>query len=415
MKYIITVLTLCTALCQSLGQSCDVDGILHSSFIDVQLVLDANQCGSCHKGQNNKGNWNYDSYNSFLKKGDCGFEMIVHGDASNSFFFRKILGVNTDCGESNEGVHTLPQSDVGQIESWINFGAPELCVPLYADVKQILDNNGCNSCHGNDPGEWRYDSYLSLLNGEMDSSCSDYDVIVKGNSSQSLLFDKINNDGAVSCGDAMNASNGPMDAMEVAKIRDWINSGAYETAASLPVILSRFSLKDDNGDVHLAWSTEEEIATEKFVVERSTSGQNFQEISELKSEGSATEGYNYEYLDRDPFIGENYYRLKILDLDGSYKYSNIRLIRMKSEETTILVYPNPAVSRERLTVRWLPRADEESTYLNIVDVNGQNLHRKIIFEGTNYVRLPYLLDGVYYIIVEDLFGGFLLERVVIIN
>jgi hypothetical protein len=70
---------------------------------------------------------------------------------------------------------------------------------------------------------------------------------------------------------------------------------------------------------------------------------------------------------------------------------------------------------ERLTVKWLPRADEESTYLNIVDMNGRNLHRKIIFEGTNYVRLPDLLDGVYYVMVEDLYGGFLLERVVIIN
>jgi len=114
-------------------------------------------------------------------------------------------------------------------------------------------------------------------------------------------------------------------------------------------------------------------------------------------------------------LGENYYRLRIIDLDGTYDYSNIRLVRVKSGEASLSVSPNPARSFERLRVKWNPPAGQVQAYLNLVDVNGQNLTRKVIFEGTNYVRLPSLLEGVYYVIVEDYFEGFLLERIVIID
>jgi hypothetical protein len=415
MKYILTILAFCFCMGLSKGQSCEIDGIFHSTFEDVKLILDSNNCASCHGNQNNLGSWNYDTYDSFLSSGNCNKTMILHGDASNSYFFRKLSGGSEICEESNDNIHNLTIEQSSQIESWINFGAPELCIPLYQDVRMILDDNNCNSCHGNDAQAWRYDTYGNMLNNNLDGNCSEERVIIKGNSINSLLYDKINNDGFVACGDEMISEFGPMSSIDVAHIRDWINSGAFETSSSLPVILTNFSVIDDYEVIRLNWSTEVEIATDKFVIERSITGQDFEKILEVKSEGGATHGFDYSIEDSTPSIGDNYYRLKIVDLDGSYNYSNIRLARVKSGKTVVTVYPNPAVSLERLTVKWLPTLDEESTYLNIVDVNGQNLHRKIIFEGTNYVRLPRLLDGVYYIIVEDLFGGFILERVVIIN
>ncbi len=414
MKYFLTILVFYGFLCFSQGQSCEIDGIYHSTFEDIKSILNVNDCGSCHSDQKSLGGWNYDTYDSFLKNGDCDKKMILHGDASNSYFYRKLSGVET-CGESSNNNHNLSNEEFNQIENWINFGAPEFCVRLYSDIRLVLDDNGCNSCHYSDPKAWRYDSYLNMIDNNLDDNCSDESIIVQGNSSNSLLYDKINNDGFVSCGEPMNAATGPMSKQDVALIRDWINSGANETAASLPVILNNFSVVNLHNEVQLRWSTEVEIATDKFVIERSQTGLDFIAIAELPSEGSSNQGHDYVIADTKPLLGDNYYRLKIVDLDGSYNFSNIRLVRVKTGETVVTVYPNPAMSQERLTVKWLPRADEESTYLNIVDVNGQNLHRKIIFEGTNYVRLPYLLDGVYYVIVEDLFGGFILERVVIIN
>ena len=415
MKHFIFILSFFGLMCNALGQSCDVDGVFHSTFEDVKTILDANDCNSCHADQKSLGGWNYDSYSSFLSNGDCNTKMILHGDAANSYFYRKLGGGLDACGESNSNEHVLSVEEFNQIESWINFGAPEYCVSVYSEVKSVLDDNGCNSCHSTNAQAWRYDSYSVMVGNGLDDNCADASVIVKGNSNASLLYDKINNDGVVACGEPMHSEEGPMSDYDVALIRDWINSGANETSSSLPVVLSNFSVDNVRSENRLTWSTESEIGTEKFIIERSPTGTKFESITELATTGSAAVGADYAIIDDRPLVGDNYYRLKIVDFDGSYNYSNIRLARVKSDETTITVYPNPAVSRERITVKWLPRVDEESTYLNIVDVNGQNLHRKIIFEGTNYVRLPYLLDGVYYVIVEDLFGGFLLERIVIIN
>lgn len=414
MKYLLVILVTCCFIDFSHSQSCEIEGVYHSTFQDIKAILDSNNCSSCHGGNNRQGGWNYSSYQSLLENGDCGQKMILHGDASNSYFYNKLSG-GDGCGLPGDLDHIITSEEINQIESWINFGAPEHCVLLYSDIQARLDQAGCNSCHNQQPEAWRYDSYGAMLDGDWDNSCNEHAVIVKGDSKNSQLFDKINNDGYVACGDEMNASSGPMSAEDIASIRDWINSGANETAASLPVILNYFSVAKEEEKVLLKWSTEVEIATDRFVVERSQTGKDFEAIAELSAEGSSSIGRMYVFEDQHPIIGDNFYRLKIIDLDGSFNYSNIRRMRVKSGETIVTVYPNPAVSRERITVKWLPRANEESTYLNIVDMNGQNLHRKIIFEGTNYVRLPYLLDGVYYIIIEDLFGGFLLERVVIIN
>ena len=336
-----TLLAFCCGLCLSHGQSCEIDGVSHSTFNDVKLILDDNNCNSCHSGQQSMGNWNYDTYESFITSGDCDKRVILHGDASNSYFYGKISGVDA-CGDESDNIHRISTDELNQIESWINFGAPEFCISLYSDVRAILDNNNCNSCHGNDPQAWRYDSYLNLIDSDLNDNCSDQRVVVKGNSSESLLYDKINNDGFVSCGEPMNSDTGPMSKTDVAKIRDWINSGANETAASLPVILSEFTVKNNQNNVELRWSTEVEIGTDKFIIERSPSGLDFEAIDELTSQGSSSFGYSYRITDENPLIGDNYYRLKILDLDGTYNYSNIRLIRVKSEETVVTVYPNPA-------------------------------------------------------------------------
>ncbi|MEM9548761.1 MAG: T9SS type A sorting domain-containing protein [Bacteroidota bacterium] len=415
MKHIFSILMLLCFTTASNGQSCEVDGIFHSSFEDVKAILEYNNCSSCHANQSQLGGWNFDTYLDFLRPGDCNKQMVLHGDAANSHFYTKLSGGEA-CGESGDNHHRISSEELNQIESWINFGAPEFCVSFYTEIRSILDNNGCNNCHGhNNAQAWRYDSYVNIFDKDLDNNCSEQEVIVRGNSAASLLYDKINNDGFVACGDAMNASSGPMSYEDVARIRDWINSEAIETAASLPVILNFFTATFEQEEVRLRWSTEAEIGTDKFLVERSSTGMDFETITEVNSEGSATLGDMYSIEDLNPIIGDNYYRLKIVDLDGTFNYSNIRRVRVKSEETIVTVFPNPAIRQDRLTVKWLPRANEESTYLNIVDMNGQNLHRKIIFEGTNYVRLPTLLDGVYYVIVEDLFGGFILERVVIIN
>lgn len=414
MKTLTTILITFLSVISCFGQSCEIDGTLYSTFLDVQTILDNNNCNSCHGSISIEGNWNYETYESFATSGNCGQPVLVHGNASQSYFYGRLTTSEDLCGESDEN-HKMSATELDQIESWINYGAPEFCLPLYADIKTLLDESGCQTCHSANAQSWSYQSYTEMISSGNDDNCGDISNITKSSANLSLLYDKVNNDGSVACGDVMEGSNAPLSYEEIANIRDWINGGAPNTSSTLPVVLSLFEAKIESKTVVLNWKTEVEIATDKFILERSPTGKNFIKVAELPAEGSTNITTEYSIIDNTPLAGDNYYRLRILDLDGSYDYSNIRLVRVESTETTISVSPNPAMSNERLIVKWNPLSGQDQTKLNIVDVNGQNLHRKIIFEGTNYVRLPVLLDGVYYIIVEDYFGGILLERIVIIN
>jgi|GEM_PF-1706895 len=403
-------------LISTIGQSqtCEVGGSYFSTFEDIKSILDNNNCSGCHSDSAKEGDWNYDTYESFVQSGFCNQSIIEHGNASNSYLYSLLIGSDDICSESLVS-HKVQTEDLDQLETWINQGAPELCMPLYPDIKDILDINNCQSCHNATNEEWTYNTYNEMLGYTYDSECDEYSIMVKGSASASLLYDKINNDDIVACGDPMNGESAPLNYEEIAKIRDWINGGALESQFALPVILSKFETQEKNQSVSLDWTTELEVATDKFIVERSSTGRNFAEITEVVATGGDSGPTSYTFVDDSPVNGENYYRLKIVDLDGSFDYSNIRLTRLEVQTAEMIISPNPAMSSERLKVTWYPVAGQERTYLNLVDPNGRSLHRKIIFEGTNYVRLPTLLDGVYYVIIEDYFGGFLLERVVIIN
>ncbi len=395
------------------SQSCEIGGSSFSTFQDIQTLLDANACNDCHAQGNTDANWNYDSYASFTKSGECNQPIIIHGNASDSYLYSVITGTDDLCSESAP-IHKLSETDLDKIETWINQGAPEFCLPLYPDIKAIFDSNNCQSCHTPASGLWRYDTYQNIRSNP-DNSCGEIMTMVVGNAQKSLLYDKINNDNQVMCGEAMNGEFSPLSSLEIAQIRDWINGGAIESVATLPVVLSRFESEERDMSIMLSWTTEIEIGTDNFVIEHSATGRGFEEIAEVQSTGSDGSSSNYTYMHNTPSFGENYYRLKMIDLDGSYNYSNIRLTRLEVETAEMSISPNPARSSERLKVTWYPRKGQDQAYLNILDPNGRNLHKKIIFEGTNYVRLPVLIEGIYFVMIEDYFGGFLLERVVIIN
>ncbi len=414
LKKLILLLTFTILFFAGYGQSCEVGGSLFSTFEDIQLLLDENNCGSCHAEGKSEANWNYDSYASFIKNGDCNQPIIIHGNASDSYLYSVISGTDKLCSESAP-THKLSETELDRIETWINQGAPEHCLPLYPEVKAIFDSNNCQSCHAQSNALWDYTTYQSILGLNSDNNCGETKTVAIGNASLSLLYDKINDDGQVECGEPMNGASSPLSALEIAKVRDWINGGATESAATLPVVLTSFESHETDMSVTLSWTTEIEIATDKFSIEHSTTGRGFEEIAEVKSTGTNGSSSSYSYRHDSPSFGENYYRLKMIDLDGSFNYSNIRLTRLEVETAEMSISPNPAMKSERLKVTWYPQKGQEQAYLNILDPNGKNLHRKIIFEGTNYVRLPALIEGIYYVLIEDYFGGFLLERVVIIN
>nr|MCU0359051.1 T9SS type A sorting domain-containing protein [Cyclobacteriaceae bacterium] len=93
--------------------------------------------------------------------------------------------------------------------------------------------------------------------------------------------------------------------------------------------------------VYLEWTTALEINNERFEIERSTDGLNFQKLYEMPGAGNANQPITYSWIDRFPLLGISYYRLKQIDFDGQFSYSDVVSVRMEGL-SPFQVYPNPA-------------------------------------------------------------------------
>ena len=125
-----------------------------------------------------------------------------------------------------------------------------------------------------------------------------------------------------------------------------IFSGA--AAGPLPISLIDFSATKQNKVVDLNWQTSIEQNSSYFDVEFSRDGGKFESIGKVKSSGSSTTLKSYSLKHLSPINGLNYYRLKMVDVDASSKYSAVRTVKF-SNSTSIAVMPNPTADRVYIT------------------------------------------------------------------
>ncbi|MEZ5014755.1 MAG: hypothetical protein R2794_10735, partial [Chitinophagales bacterium] len=109
----------------------------------------------------------------------------------------------------------------------------------------------------------------------------------------------------------------------------------------LPISLTNFEGEWNGRYVALKWQTESEINSNYFEIERSANG-SFLPIGIVQGQGQSAEEHFYSALDENFSLGQNYYRLKLVDNDGNFTYSNT--ISVQVGESMGAPYPNPATS-----------------------------------------------------------------------
>jgi hypothetical protein len=130
----------------------------------------------------------------------------------------------------------------------------------------------------------------------------------------------------------------------------WLNNGGFDRSSSLPVKLMDFTVqKLVNNDVLLAWKVGSETNLLRYEIEVARSNadmqvNNFVKIGEVAGAGNTTSARNYSFTDSEPDkFGHRYYRLKLINLDGSFSYSLIRQV-VFDDPVLWQVYPNPSKS-----------------------------------------------------------------------
>jgi Secretion system C-terminal sorting domain len=109
----------------------------------------------------------------------------------------------------------------------------------------------------------------------------------------------------------------------------------------VPLTLLSFDAFKNKNKVDLKWTTTNEINTAHFEIERSINGVQFIKIGSVNSANSSGIN-NYSYEDLQPLKGLNFYRLKQVDIDGSFKHSNINKVLFENFGDAVNIYPNPA-------------------------------------------------------------------------
>jgi hypothetical protein len=151
------------------------------------------------------------------------------------------------------------------------------------------------------------------------------------------------------------------------------NGGTVSTNGSLgcscnqplPITLMYFTAKQNDSQVVLQWATASEKDNAYFSLEKSRDGRQFNEIGRVTGAGTSTTKLTYEFTDDFPFGGTSYYRLKQVDLDGTFTYS--RIVAVNSQVTAALrIYPNPVTQNEL----WVEATDVQADDMRITIHNA---------------------------------------------
>jgi len=194
--------------------------------------------------------------------------------------------------------------------------------------------------------------------------------------SPATATETITSPGGIAPGDEVNIRlRADDDPLSPADYEGGKSNGEVEDYQSRPVVLpvelSKFEARAEGCAVRLIWQSETEENFDYYAVEWSGNGQDYRTLDAINGKGGTTAAI-YNYLDRSA-QDFNYYRLKMVDLDGSYKYSKVVNIELNCEgDEDLVIYPNPSPKDNGiLNIKFY--SGREEAQINIVDMLGRTV------------------------------------------
>ncbi len=214
-------------------------------------------------------------------------------------------------------------------------------------------------------------------------------VVAKRYNTVSAIWENRSSTGLVS-------GTGPF-SFTVANQGDFSSWGIFNVEAPLPVTLTSFDIQKENQTARLTWATTAETNSSHFDVERSGNAKNWQKIGQTAAHRESQSVLQYAFVDAEinslvSEAGLVYYRLKIVDMDGTHTYSAIKSLGFKNAFHTARLYPNPASDRVTLGLT----GPEEITSVRIFSLAGNEWPVKLPNDLNNpSLDLSHLPAGIY--------------------
>jgi len=174
--------------------------------------------------------------------------------------------------------------------------------------------------------------------------------------------------------------------------------------SALPVEFVSFTGWNSGNVNQLQWKTASESNTLKYIVEKSIDGRTYSYIGEKPAAGNSTQLLIYDFTDNNPVIGNNYYRLKVIDIDGKISFSNVVNIPVSEAVSNNFtrVYPNPTGGKLNVEIQSTSVYD---TKIIVYDIVGNKVFEQNadLVKGLNTIDFDFssLAKGTYLLNFTD--------------
>lgn len=160
----------------------------------------------------------------------------------------------------------------------------------------------------------------------------------------------------------------------------------------IPVELLSFKGTATEENIELAWITASEINNEGFEIQASQNAKDWKSIGFVKGNGTTVEQQKYNFTDGQPFLGTNYYRLKQIDTDGTFDYSQIIAVDFKHypKPNQLVLFPNPTSGHFQIIS---PQSNAQS--IQLYNMQGQMVKEVVGAAMNDQIDITELVGGIY--------------------
>ena len=277
---------------------------------------------------------------------------------------------------------TLCQYEIGQVRVKVNFPGPTF-------VSYYFKYDGPAS-YSTPKYDWSYSTTLNALLGvnrvpiTTTSAGAEVENVVVSGVAPGTTFLTVTMQ-IVNSASSDNTNNNAFDLPITVK-----------PAVTLPVKLESFEGFGEKCDAQLKWSTSTEINLKQYLVEVSKDGFSFEKAGSIYPSNANAGKYQFNTTQDN---GLSYYRLKMIDNDGSYAYSKIVSINTKCSDKVVKVFPNPVKVDQLLSVKISGYSTKVKG--DLYSSTGQLVKTYLLKNGANDLSIENLAQGVYSLRVSE--------------
>lgn len=251
----------------------------------------------------------------------------------------------------------------------------------------LVENNGAtsamNALYDETNGSWNTLIPNDLANGVR--------LIQQFNVDGSLVGCNADADGVWGVTNTVNPSTGIITPLQINSADAPLSGGVCYSI--LPIRLGTFAVQKTGNNASIFWTTEQEINSKEFVIERATNGGTFTAIATVRAAGNSAAKLSYSFTDIAPTKGVQLYRLRLVDFDGKFSNSATKSVLFGNADV-VLVTPNPASTFVNI---YMGKNNNSLSQIIVTSATGKMIEKINTADQTYQLQTSNYAKGLYFI------------------